>query len=187
MKERKKLKEVKQTVKKKNKSKAKGSAFERTICKMLSLWISNNEHDDLFWRSAMSGGRATVRNKKGQKSTQGGDITAVHPLGNKLTDKFSIECKSYKNIHLQTSILNEMPKKASLVEFWEQTKRDAKIQNKLPMLIAKQPNMAVISCIDSTGLKMLSGDIVDIEYIYVSRMKMYILRFDEFINQCKLR
>jgi len=178
---------VKELVKKKNKSKAKGSAFERTVCKMLSLWISNNKHDDLFWRSAMSGGRATVRYryKKGQKSTQGGDITAVHPLGNKLTDIFSIECKSYKNIHLQTSILNKAPKQASLLDFWNQTKRDAETQNKLPMLIAKQPNLAVIVCIDENGLKRLQTN--DVEYIYVSDLDMYIIKFDRLINVCKLR
>ena len=47
--------------------KAKGSSFERLICKELSLWITGGEHQDVFWRSAMSGGRSTVAMKKGDK------------------------------------------------------------------------------------------------------------------------
>ena len=58
--------------------KQKGSGFERTICHELSMWISHGKHDDLFWRSSMSGGRATVMFKKGgQNRTQNGDITAI--------------------------------------------------------------------------------------------------------------
>ena len=31
--------------------KQKGSAFEREICKKLSLWFTENERDDIFFRS----------------------------------------------------------------------------------------------------------------------------------------
>ena len=41
--------------------KEKGSSFERLVCKRMSMWLSKGERDDLFWRSAMSGGRATVQ------------------------------------------------------------------------------------------------------------------------------
>lgn len=78
---------------------AKGSAFEREICKELSLWWTDGERDDIFWRSAGSGGRATNRTKKG-KSTSGqyGDITATDPLGVPLIKNVTIELKrGYKN------------------------------------------------------------------------------------------
>lgn len=73
---------------------AKGGSFEREICKLLSSWWTNGERDDVFWRSASSGGRATVRHAKG-KSTYGqyGDIQAVDPIGNALTKHITIECK----------------------------------------------------------------------------------------------
>ena len=45
--------------------KQKGGEYERTVCKKLSLWVSNGTRDDIFWRSAMSGGRATLQRKKG--------------------------------------------------------------------------------------------------------------------------
>jgi hypothetical protein len=57
---------------------AKGSGFERQLCKMLSTWISEGKTDDVFWRTAGSGGRATVRAKKNKESARSmhGDILA---------------------------------------------------------------------------------------------------------------
>ena len=69
--------------------KLKGGAFEREICVKLSKWVSYGERDDLFWRSAMSGGRQTVGFKKGiNRKNQAGDITAIDPIGQKLIDSF---------------------------------------------------------------------------------------------------
>lgn len=72
---------------------AKGSSYEREICKLLSNWWSPGR-DDIFWRSSQSGGRATQRMKKG-KSTFGsyGDIAAVDPIGAPLLKAFTIELK----------------------------------------------------------------------------------------------
>src|SRR5215216_6431446 len=41
----------------------KGPQWEREVCRALSLWVTNGERVDVFWRSAMSGGRATVHNR----------------------------------------------------------------------------------------------------------------------------
>jgi hypothetical protein len=86
------------------KGRDKGFAFEREICKRLSKWWSIGvEHypdgrDDIFWRSAASGGRATNRGNKGQ-STAGshGDIAATDPIGAPLTKLFAIELKRGKS------------------------------------------------------------------------------------------
>ena len=124
--------------------KEKGGNFEREICKKLSLWISYNERDDIFWRSAMSGGRATVGLKKGIiRNTQVGDITAIDPLGNKLTDKYIIECKYYKNIHVE-SLLFGKPKNNSILEFWTKLYEQSEKLNKQMMLIIKQNNSATL-------------------------------------------
>ena len=73
---------------------AKGGEFERQMSKDLSLWWNNGERDDVFWRTAMSGGRATVRGRQG-KQTFGacGDIQAVDPVGQPLTRLCTIELK----------------------------------------------------------------------------------------------
>lgn len=72
----------------------KGGQYERELCKKLSLWWSDGEHDDIFWRSSASGGRAKLRGRKGQR-THGhcGDICATHHSGDALTKFVTIEVK----------------------------------------------------------------------------------------------
>jgi hypothetical protein len=73
---------------------AKGSNFEREVAKQLSLWWTGGSRDDIFWRSCISGGRATQRKKFG-KATYGsyGDIAAVDPIGEPLLRMWTIELK----------------------------------------------------------------------------------------------
>lgn len=119
--------------------KAKGAEFERQVCKTLSLWVSDGKREDIFWRSAMSGGRATVAAKRGAKlSAQVGDISAIDPLGNKLTDKFVVECKYYRNIKLETLFTGH---KGGVYEFWETLSAIASKHDKKSMLIFKQNGM----------------------------------------------
>jgi len=78
--------------KRKGMGKQKGNAFERKISKQLSLWWTAGKHDDIFWRTDTSGGRATVR--KGKRTYgQHGDICARHESGTALTELCTIECK----------------------------------------------------------------------------------------------
>lgn len=72
----------------------KGQAFEREICSRLSRWWTDGRRDDVFWRSAGSGARATSRGRRGkQTANQHGDVAAVDPCGAVLTDLFVIELK----------------------------------------------------------------------------------------------
>ncbi len=72
----------------------KGSNFEREICKLLSLWWTNNKRDDVFWRTSGSGARATTRSKIKQKTFgQYGDVQATDPIGQPLIDLCTIEIK----------------------------------------------------------------------------------------------
>jgi hypothetical protein len=73
---------------------AKGADFERDISRTLSLWWSHGERDDIFWRTSMSGGRATVRRKAGKATAyQAGDITSTDPVGAPLIKATVIELK----------------------------------------------------------------------------------------------
>ena len=73
---------------------AKGSSFEREVCKQLSLWWSKGNRDDIFWRTAVSGARAKVRSKKNKKTFgQYGDVQATDPVGQRLIDACTIEIK----------------------------------------------------------------------------------------------
>jgi hypothetical protein len=112
--------------------KSKGSAFERKICKALSLLVSNGKRQDVFWRSAMSGGRATVQHARGVNIRQSGDICAVAPEGHAFADKWFIECKNVVNMNLASFLINN---KGKLAKFWKTAKAEANKHNKLPMII----------------------------------------------------
>lgn len=73
---------------------SKGGKYERELCKQLSLWWTNNERDDVFWRTSGSGARATTR-AKSNKHTFGshGDIAYIDPIGKPLLDVITIEAK----------------------------------------------------------------------------------------------
>lgn len=72
----------------------KGSSYEREVCKQLGKWWSGGERDDIFWRTAGSGARATCRFRKGQSTAgQYGDVSAIDSIGEPLLQVFSIELK----------------------------------------------------------------------------------------------
>lgn len=78
---------------------AKGGSFERWFCDQLSEWWTGAKDDSVFWRTSNSGGRATVRGRKGKK-TQGhaGDVGATHPEGEPLMRFVTFELKrGYSN------------------------------------------------------------------------------------------
>ena len=125
--------------------KSKGSSFEREVCKALSLWVSNGKNEDLFWRSAMSGGRATVGRKAGKShKAHAGDISCTHARGHVLTDYWCIECKFYKDLNIDLFMFG---KGGNLDRFWKQAWDAAHENEKVPMLIAKQnfkPTIVVV-------------------------------------------
>ena len=98
-------------------NKAKGSSFERLICKRLSLWWTNGETDSVFWRTSNSGGRATVRGRKGKKtSNQHGDICAIDPIGEPFLNMFAVELKKGYSKHTIADLLDK-PEKAADQEY----------------------------------------------------------------------
>jgi hypothetical protein len=102
---------------KKGASKNKGGAFERLICKKLSLWWTKDKRDDVFTRTASSGGRATQRSKK-NKSTFGqyGDIQAADPIGQPLIDLCTIECKDGYATYSIADLMDKEPRHNPLYE-----------------------------------------------------------------------
>src|SRR6266550_5759186 len=127
--------------KKRRRYAGKGQAFERKTCKQLSLWITNGEREDCFWRTAMSGGRATVHHKRGVEIRQGGDICAVVPEGHEFCDYWFVELKHYRDLDIASFLLKD---KGTLARFWKKTIQQAERHNRSPMLIAKQNNFPTL-------------------------------------------
>ena len=156
------------------KGKHKGGAFERKTCKELSMWISRGKREDLFWRSAMSGGRSTVALKKGKKfKTSSGDVSAIGSLGFHLTDKFLIECKHYKNLEFAGLIHN----RGKLVAFWQKAQMEALNHSQLPILIAKQNNYPTVTVMCRGGMKSFKLKYRKFDLV-VPVFDMYIMTFD---------
>jgi hypothetical protein len=161
--------------------KQKGGSFEREICKKLSEWVSNGKSDDLFWRSAMSGGRATVRKKKNQETASGqGDITAVTPAGNKLTDRYVVECKHYKSMGLDQHVYGQGP----LEVIWDKLIKECVggTNSKKPMLIFKENRKPILIGLDRP-IKGIVGLAVYWSDICLYRFEgVLCLNFDTFIK-----
>lgn len=105
---------------------AKGGQWERTISKRLSLWLSKDERDDLFWRASQSGGRATQRAKQGKKTANSyGDICSQHSSSALFIDTFVLELK--RGYTDQIKILNALDgskKIPTIIAFWNQCEKD---------------------------------------------------------------
>jgi hypothetical protein len=80
-------------------SRKSGGEFEREICKTLSKWWIGHDRDIVFWRTSQSGGRATIRKRKGQKTSgQCGDICSTDPSSRVFTRLLTVETKwGYRN------------------------------------------------------------------------------------------
>lgn len=135
--------------------KGKGSSFERLTCKQLSLWVTGGKKADCFWRSALSGGRATIAHRKGEVVRQAGDITAVSAEGHALTNFWYIECKHYKNLDIDSFCLTG---KGSLAKFWKVACREAAKHHREPMLIARQNRIKDLIVLRPHALKSLTAE-----------------------------
>lgn len=160
--------------------KQKGAQFERDVCVELSKWVTFGQREDVFWRSAMSGGRATVAAKAGKKhSAQVGDISCIHHSGSKFGDAFAVECKFYSDLNY-TGLLTG---KGKLLDFWKEICLQALTHDKFPFLVARQNRMKSMVCLNSDGLDLLGLSYSD--FILISPpLDLNILELSSFVGLC---
>jgi len=140
---------------------AKGGSFERTIAKELSLWFSNDERDDLFWRTAGSGARATTRMKKGvDTANSAGDIAYLHPTGKPFVDLCLVEIKrgynkkktsqdSRLSVLLTLDIPMNRKNKPVLIKWWEKAEEERKVHGrKYSIIIFRRDRHNACICMD---------------------------------------
>ena len=129
----------------------KGGAFERLICKELSKDMTKGQRKDIFWRTSMSGGRATLlRNVHGQRDlSQAGDISATDPIGHWLTDQFLIECKHHRDCELDRYLINRGGK---IAKWLKKAVKEAD-RTKGFLLVFKQNNMPTLVITDAPSVR----------------------------------
>lgn len=130
--------------------KRKGTEFERGVAKLLSLWMTHGTRDDVLWRSAISGGRTTIQQKKKTKPSLnkndsklahvGGDICAVHPLGAPFINTFFVELKFYRDLNLGRVLVEQ---DGLLIRFWRKACNQAAAVGKHPLLVFKENRGAI--------------------------------------------
>ncbi len=158
--------------------KLKGGQYERDISVGFSKWASLGEREDLFWRSAMSGGRATVARKIGTiLSSQSGDLSATHSSGQPFLDHFFCECKFYKDLNYAGILTGT----GLLVQFWKSTVIEANNYKKHPMLIAKQNQKPTVIFLQVRGLRLLRLHIEQ-SILASCRLGMYGFLLEDFIK-----
>jgi hypothetical protein len=150
----------------------KGGAYEREVCRRLSLWVSNGASTDLFWRSAMSGGRATVQLRAGKVNVrQSGDICAIDPLGYPFVEANFVEVKHYKDLAIARGFVCQT---GTLIDFWRHAKREAAKYGKHPLLVARQ-NLYPTMAITEWGSSIFDGEPV----IELYRWEAWVYLFDD--------
>jgi hypothetical protein len=146
-------------VKKRSKSSAKGSSFEREVCRQLSLWWTNQERDDIFWRASQSGGRATTRAKRGKSTANSaGDVAYLDVIGKPFLDKVCIEIKRGYSTRSDTTGLIDSPSTSLLFKFLEQAEC-SRLNANVPywMLIQKRDRRVPIIHIPSKMMGRLNN------------------------------
>lgn len=162
--------------------KQKGAQFERAVCVALSRWVTGGKREDCFWRSAMSGGRSTVARQKGKSlGAQAGDVTATYLSGHKLTEKYLIECKFYKDLQIESFLING---KGNLATFWDQVVADADAFAKIPMLVAKQNRMPTLLIMPGYAHALKRPDLC-LTTVHAPSADAALYKFDVFLERVK--
>lgn len=165
-------------------SKQKGSSFERDTCRKLSLWLSQGERDDLLWRSAMSGGRATVGLADGvTRRAQAGDLSSIDAMSHSFIDTHVVECKHYRMIEADTLVFTN---KGELAKFWDRAQEDAMEHGKRPWLIAKQNHRPTLLCMHRQEFMLTWLGAVTNTFqplIEVPQLNMTVVNFQLFLDE----
>jgi len=178
---------------------AKGSDFERQIAKALSLWWTDCERDDVFWRTQTSGARATTRSKVG-KTTYGqyGDIQAVDPIGQPLMDCCTIEIKRGYGKWSILDIVDKGPHNADqpFEKFLDQVEEDrVKAGTYFVMLIGRRDKRKAVVCLPRWVFEGINENYAKTEALFdhivfmrrvgkAHQEEYIILQFQAFLDWC---
>ena len=166
--------------------KSKGSGYEREIAEKLSLWYSEGERDDIFYRSNSSGARFTARRKnKKDTANQAGDITFTDAIGEPLIKAWNIECKTGYGKWDVLDIVDSKQKKTTLEKHWEQCVKDAERSGRFPVLIFRRTRK--YSCIvfnERTFYDLMRyfGIKYQFECLHLEKTGMFIMTLTTFFD-----
>ena len=162
----------------------KGPAFERKCCKQLSLWISSGQRDDVFWRSAMSGGRATIGLRKNiKRRSQAGDMSAISVEGNLFLKVFVAEFKHRKDLQLHNFLAKHS---GNTIRFWEKHLGECEAFKRCPFMVAKQNVIPALLFTNDEGIMNLEAMCWNIEKVpglLLAKVRgIWVIDFETFLT-----
>lgn len=162
---------------------AKGSAFERKVCKTLSLWLSGGQYERLFNRNVLSGGSFTVATQKGRDETgQPGDLAAAHPLAYQFLQHFLIECKHKKSLNL-TSYLHDYSGASFLAKTFALARKQAGHRREPLIIAAENHRPALLLMRAGVGQAAIrTAPVGKLHYHLVHNETIMMLALQEFID-----
>ena len=117
----------------------KGSRYERFVAGALSSWITDGLTDDAIWRSSMSGGRTTLKNRKLKKvqklSSQAGDFDGNTPEGIEFTRAFYCDSKHFDDLKVEAWVYQ---KQGRCVKTIDTVWREAAEYGRIPLGMFKE-------------------------------------------------
>lgn len=180
----------------------KGSKFERDISEKLSMWWTEGEREDVFWRRD-SGARAKRRSRQG-KNTFGahGDICAVDLIGLPLTNICTIELKNGYGKWSLLDVIDKPPMRKNQKNetlqpfeiFMQQVVEDANAVNTYPVIIGKRDKRQPFILIPRTMQKQIykfyesppNGMILSMSKSVVDGAPaMNLMNLDIFLDWCR--
>lgn len=136
--------------------KRKGSAFERQVARMLSLWLTDGNDSVQLIRSVLSGGWGK-RRVAGEDTAwrQVGDLASNGEAGERFRAKFAVECKKGYGVDFH-DVWTRAPSLATLHGWWAKISEEARDANLTPLLVFRgdnKPLMAALptSCVEKCG------------------------------------
>ncbi len=111
---------------------AKGAAFERTLARSLSAWLTAGEDDRALWRSVGSGAHAQRWHGR-----QSGDLAAVQtdwPLVKRFAEEVLVEAKAYRALSWNAFLGAHS---GELAKFWNKASDEARAQRRTPWLVVR--------------------------------------------------
>jgi hypothetical protein len=116
----------------------KGSVQERKLCREFSLWFSNGQADDWFWRTQGSGSRQTTRqrNNKTINKYDCGDMKYDRPEGMPLVKHLNFEFRFRAKLEM-LSVFYRTDPCYSFVSWWAKSCMESEQSDRIPVLVTK--------------------------------------------------
>lgn len=174
-----------------------GGTFERELSNLLSEWWlctprTDPDYDTVFWRTAMSGGRATTRKKTGKRTGRShcGDIASIDPISAPFTKLITLEAKSgYASTGSLHNLLDKLETSAlQTYEEWILQAQEASVNAGTPywMIVHWRPRRAILVTLPHSMYARLGDFHHDIapcaEIVMQNGRAVHVVPFEVFVK-----